>query len=278
MSARRPPGVPVAGRVPLERALSKLGLASRTQARAWILAGKMRVNGVVRKDPSYPVTPETARIEIEGEPALSAARGRTGRVVVLLHKPAGLVTTRVDEKGRPTVFSLVGGSSAIHLHSVGRLDLATSGLLLLTNDTRLSAWLTDPLNGVPRVYLVTARGRISDGLCRRLETGVEDEGQVLRADRVELRKASGRESHLTVTLREGKNREVRRMFGSLGHEVTRLKRVAFGGLELGSLAPGQSRELSAAELARAFPDWPGGATDRDEHDGGDGDKGPGKRG
>ena len=240
------------GRVPLERALSKLGLASRTQAREWILAGRVRVNGDVRTQPLYPVNPEKARIEIDGVRAAAVSH-----VTLLLHKPRGVVTTSSDEKGRPTVFSLVE-TDVPSLHAVGRLDLATTGLLILTNDTRLSAWLTDPANAVKRVYLVTVRGEMTDALVKKLEAGIkdEDEGEALRADRVTLRKASGRESHLTVELSEGKNREIRRMFLSLGHEVTKLKRVAFGGLELGELVPGAWRELANEELLAAFPGLP----------------------
>lgn len=143
------------GHVPLERAISKLGIASRSRARAFILAGKVQVNGVIQKDPEFPVVPETAKIQID-EHSVSKAVSRT----FLLHKPRGVVTTNSDEKNRPTVFSLIH-EGELHLVAVGRLDLASSGLLLLTNDTRMSAWLTDPLNGVRRTYLVTVRGRVS---------------------------------------------------------------------------------------------------------------------
>jgi len=237
----------------LERALSKLGLASRTVARAWIEAGRVRVNGDIRRHPLYPVNPERARIEIDGERAISEASR-----VFLLHKPRGVVTTRSDEKGRPTVFSLLKSEPGLNLHAVGRLDLATSGLLILTNDTRLSSWLTDPSNQVSRVYLVSVRGEVTPETLSRMEKGLEvgDERERLVADRASLRKASGRESHLTLELKEGKNREIRRMCEALGHEVTRLKRVSFGGLELGELAPGACRELTEGEIEAAFPGAP----------------------
>lgn len=238
------------GHVALERALSKLGLASRTRARELILAGKVSVNGTVRRDPLHGVFPEKARIEIEGE-RVERAEPRT----FLLHKPRGTVTTHSDEKGRPTVFSLLAGER-LHLVAVGRLDFATTGVLLLTNDTRLSAWLTDPANGVRRTYLVTVRGLIDDLKLERLRAGITDEGEDLRAEAVVLRKASGRESHLTVTLTEGKNREIRRMFASIGNEVTRLKRISYGGIELGELPPGAYREVDGEELIRAFPGLP----------------------
>ena len=189
----------------------------------------------VSRDPFFAVTPETARFELDGE-----ILGGIRRAVFIFHKPKGVVTTRSDEKGRATVFSLVdpllksrGLSSSVvgHLHAVGRLDLATTGLLLLTNDSRLSAELTDPANAIPRVYVVTVKGEVSESECARMREGIEDEGEFLRADEITLRKSSGKESHLMVCLREGKNREIRRLFLATGHEVIRLKRVAFGALE-----------------------------------------------
>ena len=235
------------GYVPLERALSKLGIASRTVSRRWILDGKVKVNGVLRQDPLFPVAPERAKIEIEDKPVAKAAH-RT----FLLHKPRGVVTTRSDEKGRPTVFSLIP-EPGLHLIAAGRLDWATSGLLLLTNDTRLADWLTDPRSAVCRTYLVTVRGKVTEERLERLRRGLLDAGEKLQPEEIILRKASGKESHLTVRLAEGKNREIRRMFAALSHEVTRLKRVAYGPLELGELGAGHFRELSRVELEGAFP-------------------------
>ena len=231
------------GHVLLERAISKLGIASRSQAREWILAGKVRVHGLVQTNPGYPVIPEKAKIEIDERP-VSKAAPRT----VMLYKPRGVVTTRSDEKNRPTVFSLIHEQD-LHWIAVGRLDMATSGLLLLTNDTRLAAWLTDPLNAIRRTYLVTVRGRVSEAALDKLRAGLDDRGEALQADEIVLRKTSSKESHLTVYLREGKNREIRRMFAAIGHEVIRLKRVAYGKLTLDKLQPGEYRELSSEELA-----------------------------
>ena len=138
------------------------------------------------------------------------------------------------------------------LVAVGRLDLATSGLLVLTSDTRLADWMTDPVNAVPRVYVVTVRGRVDERDIERLTTGVQSGRDRLRAEAVTLRKTSNRESHLDVELREGRNREVRRLFEAIGHEVTRLKRIRLGGLELGSLEPGEWRELTREEVQAAF--------------------------
>jgi len=236
------------GQVSLERALSKLGLASRTEARALIREGRVVVDGRPAADPLQPVVPEKARIEIDGHPAVRS-RPRT----ILLHKPRGVVTTRSDPEGRPTVYTCLEGLEAEHLIPVGRLDAATTGLLLLTNDTRLAAWITDPVNAVPRVYLVTVRGELSDATAHRLEEGIEDAGEHLSASQVTVRKRSRRETHLILALTEGKNREIRRLLAAVGHEVTRLKRVSFGGLELGDLSPGRWREVTEDELRTAFP-------------------------
>lgn len=239
-----------ANQVQLERAFSKLGFASRTEARAWILAGRVRVNGIIRKSPSFGLSLEGAVIELDGK-RITRAQTRS----FLLHKPRGVVTTRVDDKGRATVFTLVPELD-LHLIAVGRLDWATSGLLILTNDTELSGWLSEPVNGVRRTYLISVRGEVTDKELDRLRAGILDEGDKLQADEIILRKSSRKESHLTVHLSEGKNREIRRMFLALNHEVTKLKRVAYGGLELGELPLGKYIELSHEDLTRAFPGAP----------------------
>ena len=156
-------------------------------------------------------------------------------MTIALHKPRGVVTTRRDPQQRPTVYDAIRDLDA-HVVPVGRLDFATSGLILMTNDTRLADWLTDPVNAVPRVYLVTARGRVTEEEAATLERGLFDpghsqgRGEELRAESVIIRKASNRESHLVMTLVEGKNREIRRLLSAVGHEVTRLRRVQIGGV------------------------------------------------
>lgn len=234
------------GKVSLERALSKLGAASRTAARALIAAGRVRIDGRVVTNPAMRVVPETARVTIDDAPIRRAAWR-----AVAFHKPRGTITTRRDPEGRRTVFDLLGDAGA-GLIAVGRLDVASSGLLLLTNDTQLANRLTDPRRGVVRRYLVTVRGRVSDDTARTLEHGLDVPGargpERLGAARVLIRKASGRETHLTVDLTEGKNRELRRLFDAAGHEVTRLHRVAFGPVELGNLAPGAWRELARDDV------------------------------
>lgn len=236
------------GQVSLERAISKLGIASRTQARAAILGGLVRVDGVVRKEPGFAVVPERVRIELSNEP-MEAAVKRT----FALYKPRGVVTTRLDPQGRKTVFDLVT-TIGMHLVAVGRLDWATSGLLLLTNDTRLADRLTDPTSRVRRVYLVTVRGSLSPERASQVLGGLDVDGsngrETLRAEALEVRKQSGKETHLVITLTEGKNREIRRIFDELGHPVTKLKRVAYGPVELESLGlrPGEFRELTPEEV------------------------------
>jgi len=163
--------------------------------------------------------------------------------------------TRRDPSGRRTVHELLGELPA-RVQAVGRLDQATSGLLLFTNDTRLADWLCDPRNAVPRRYAVTVRGMVSDESLARLERGLVDRGEELRARSARLRKRSRRESHLLLELVEGKNREVRRLCAACGHEVTRLARVAFGALELGRLQAGEHRVVDDEELAAAFPGAP----------------------
>jgi 23S rRNA pseudouridine2605 synthase len=237
------------GKVPLARALSKLGLASRAEATRLIEAGRVAASGRVVTDPGYLVIPERTAIAIDGGETVT----RAARVVILLHKPRGVVTTRSDPEGRPTVYDLIRDAGT-HLVPVGRLDMASTGLLLFTNDTRLAHWLTDPETAMPRVYLVTVRGRVEDDTAAAIERGLVVDDDHLQARRVTIRKRSNRESHLVVELIEGKNREIRRLMKASGHEVTRLARVSFGGLELGTLAPGRWRVVEAAEIARLWPD------------------------
>jgi 23S rRNA pseudouridine2605 synthase len=203
-----------------------------------IASGLVRVNGRVVIDPSRLVHAESQSIALAGV----TPQPREWRMVAF-NKPRGVLTTRRDPQGRRTVFDVLG-EAGDGLVAVGRLDMASTGLLLLTNDTALANRLTDPAEGVIRRYVVTVRGAVDEAQARQMTTGIEG----LRAASVEIRKRSARESHLIVELSEGKNREIRRMFDALGHEVTRLLRVAFGPIELGTLQPGQWREVARAEL------------------------------
>jgi 23S rRNA pseudouridine2605 synthase len=230
------------GRVSLARALSKLGRLSRSEATALVLAGRVSVNGRTVRDPARPVVPERDRLTVDGQ-RVQRARWR----LILLNKTRGTVTTRRDPEGRPTVFDLVGETGR-GLIAVGRLDRATSGLLLLTTDTRLANWLTDPATAIVRRYVATVRGELTDMDAARMMAGIDE----VRAHDVHVRKRSARETHLVIELVEGKNREIRRLCSAVGHEVTALRRVAFGSLEIGDLAPGAWREVSRAEVRRAF--------------------------
>jgi 23S rRNA pseudouridine2605 synthase len=230
----------IRGHVALERALSKLGLASRSAARRLVAESRVRVNGRVETNPLASVHPERDRIDVGGHEAPSRA-WRT----IAFHKPRGTMTTRRDPQGRTTVFEVLGPAGD-GLIAVGRLDFATAGLLLLTTDNQLAERLTNPRNAVVRRYVVTARGEVSAGDCAALERGIETSG--LRASSATVRKRSKRETHLIVELTEGKNREIRRLFDAIGKPVTRLLRVAYGPIELGRLQSGEWREVGRDEL------------------------------
>jgi 23S rRNA pseudouridine2605 synthase len=238
------------GTVSLERALSKRGLASRSEARDLILQGRVSVDGRTLTNPSTRIVPERVTIAIDGEVRTT----EPAAITIVLHKPRGYVTTRSDPDGRQTIYDLLADLPE-RVIPVGRLDLATSGLLILTNDTQFGNWLTDPASEIPRVYLVTVRGEVTDDVAARLVKGITVGGERLVAAEASVRKRSRRESHLIITLTEGKNREIRRLLDAVDHPVTALRRVQFGGLELGTLASGKWRRVDAEELRAAFPGY-----------------------
>lgn len=225
--------------VPLERALSKLNAASRTSGQRLIRDGAVTVNGRTVRQPLQLVDLDHDEIRVAGRRA-AAIPFRA----IALHKPRGTITSRRDPQGRRTVFDLLGEAGA-GLVAVGRLDYASSGLLLLTTDTALADDLTSPAHAVPRQYVVTARGLVTDEEAARLEAGIG----ALRASAVRILKRSRRETHLSIELAEGKNREIRRLLEAVEHEVTRLLRVSFGPIELGALQPGQWRDLPREAFA-----------------------------
>ena len=243
-------GASGAKRVALVRALSKLGHSSRSQAYELIRTGKVEVNGRVVIDPAFQVVPGLTRIQISGVEV-----DRAPWLCIALNKPRSVVTSRTDPEGRQTVYDLISDLDA-RVVPVGRLDLASTGLLLMTNDTDLSNWLTDPGTGIVRRYVVTVRGELSDTSAASLIKGVVDRGDTLTATSIEILKRSKRETHIIAELTEGKNREIRRMLKAAGHEVTRLKRIAFGAIELGDLASGKWREIPVGEIRAAFPRAP----------------------
>jgi 23S rRNA pseudouridine2605 synthase len=234
--------LPNTSRAGLARALSKLGYCSRAQAAQLTRGGKVKVNGVVRRDPETPVRIGKDRIEIEGQPVAAAKR-----IYLVLNKPRGLVTTASDEKGRDTVYSLLGADLP-WVAPVGRLDKASEGLLLLTNDSEWAARVTAPETHLDKTYHVQI-GRISDAaLLEALKKGVRTkEGDTLRVKDASLLRQGERNSWMEIILDEGKNRHIRRMLETLDIEVLRLIRVAIGPLALGELAKATVRQLTAEE-------------------------------
>ena len=220
------------GRVPLYRALSKLGKASREEAKSMILSGKIKVHGAIETNPNRMINPDRAHIEIAGLKAV-----KEEPQLLLFHKPVGYLTTKRDPEGRPTIYDLLP-KEFFSFHPVGRLDQHTSGLLLLTNSTKISHYFTDPKNKIPRTYIVQVRGLVTDEEMIQMKNGITDQEERLQFHQVELLKLSQKESKLRVVLLEGKYREIRRMCVYFKHEVTKLKRIQFGTIELGQLESG----------------------------------------
>jgi 23S rRNA pseudouridine2605 synthase len=227
--------------VGLARALSKLGYCSRSQAAKLIRAGRVRLNGAARHDPETPVRLERDRIEVDRD----AVTGES-RIYLMLNKPRGVVTTASDEKGRQTVYSLLGGK-AQWVGPVGRLDKASEGLLLFTNDSEWGALISDPVSHLDKTYHVQAGVKVRESLINELVNGTRVGGELLRAKHARVLRSGEKNTWLEIALDEGKNRQIRRMFEYLGIEVLRLIRVAIGPLALGQLAKGRSRPLAPTE-------------------------------
>jgi 23S rRNA pseudouridine2605 synthase len=235
------------GPVSLARALSKFGVCSRKEAERWIEAGRVRVDGQVVRVPARRIDPRAARVTVDGR----RVGDDTERIVVVLNKPAGFITTRDDPRGRPTVYDLLGDVGR-WVFPVGRLDQDTTGLIILTNDHRLGQRLTDPDHHVPKTYHALIQGVPSPEALDALRTGVDlPDGTRTRPARVTvLGAARGDRAWLEIVLTEGKNRQVRRMCAQVGHEVQSLARVRLGSLGLEDVAPGEWRRLTPAEVAR----------------------------
>jgi 23S rRNA pseudouridine2605 synthase len=225
----------------LARALSKLGHCSRSQAFTLIRSGKVTVNGKVRRDPESPVSESKDRIVIDGKPILAAEK-----IYLILNKPRGLVTTAADEKGRDTVYSLLPPDLP-WIAPVGRLDKASEGLLLLTNDSEWAARTMDPESHVDKTYHVQIGAVADEALTETIRRGVRSRGEVLRVKSASMLRAGEKNSWLEIVLDEGRNRQIRRIFDELGIEVLRLLRVAIGPLQLGELPKGRWRNLTAEE-------------------------------
>ena len=234
-----PDGTLVAGntRYGLARILSKRGICSRSEAVTHIRAGRVKVAGIRVTDPESPTTLD-AKIEFD-----DAEAGAAAPIYLMLNKPRGLVVTAKDEKGRATIFDCFDVLPARHIAPVGRLDQASEGLLLLTNDTVWAAALMAPESNVEKVYHVQVDGLLSDVQLTTLRAGMVDAGERLTAVSVVLLRAGQKNCWLEIKLDEGKNRQIRRMLAALGFEVLRLIRVRIGRLELGLLAKGAWREL-----------------------------------
>ena len=234
---------PTAG---LARALSKLGFCSRSQAWTLIKAGRVLVNGVAVRDAEKPVDLRRDQIRVDGQKVGAAAK-----VYLLLNKPRGLVTTVSDERGRETVFQCFADAPDLpRVFPVGRLDLASEGLLLFTNDTEWAARIADPESHLDKVYHVQVNCLADSALARRLEAGLADRGEFLAAKQASVLRLGGKNSWLELVLDEGKNRHIRRLLAALGVEVLRLLRVRVGSLELGDLPKGAFRHLTREEVER----------------------------
>jgi len=229
-------------RVGLARALSKLGFCSRSQAEALIRAGKVQLNGTVKHDPESPVLLGRDRIEVQGQSVRPAEK-----VYLMLNKPRGIVTTASDEKGRATVYSNLS-TNLPWVAPVGRLDKASEGLLLLTNDPEWAAAVAAPESHLAKIYHVQVVGLRDAALTDSLIKGFRvADASFLKVKAASVLRQGDRNTWLEITLEEGKNRHIRRMLEHLGIEVLRLVRVAIGPLALGDLAKGASRPLTAEE-------------------------------
>jgi 23S rRNA pseudouridine2605 synthase len=223
--------------------ISKAGLGSRTQARSWIHAGRVKVNGRVMENPDHWIDFDNDRVLFDDKPLQVQTR-----IYILLHKPTGYITTFKDPEKRPTVYDLITEIETF-LSPVGRLDLDTSGLLIMTNDTQFAERLTNPDHKIPKTYRVTSAGVLPDAALDQLRRGVTlNDGPTRPA---QVRRLEG--ATIEVKITEGRNRQVRRMIEAVGSKVVELERTQIGPLSIGMLQPGTWRELSRAELTTLSP-------------------------
>ncbi len=226
----------------LERVLSKAGLGSRTEARRWIGAGRVSVNGKIIRTPDRWVDLERDRVALDGRLVRASEK-----VYLLLYKPKGYLTTYRDPEGRPTVYDLLPDVGE-WVFPVGRLDLDTSGLLLMTNDAQFAERITNPAYKVQKTYLVKAATRLEEEQLDKLRGGVTlSDGPAKPATVTRLRE-SGAKTFFEITITEGRNRQVRRMVEAVGSKVLKLVRTAIGPIEIGGLEIGKWRKLTPAEV------------------------------
>lgn len=224
------------------RVLSKQGLASRTQAAAWVHEGRVSVNGKVVRDPEFPVVQDRDTIAV-ADMTLKAAEV----VYLMLNKPRGLVTTTSDEKGRDTVYRCFDNTGLPWLAPVGRLDKASEGLLLFTNDTAWAAQITSPESTLNKIYHVQINRLPNAADLKKMQQGVAIEGELHAMKHVSVLREGEKNAWLEIILDEGKNRQIRKILAELNFEVLRLIRVQIGELKLGGLAKGQWRMLKKSE-------------------------------
>ena len=229
------------GKSGVARALSKMGYCSRSRAIALVRAGRVTLNGRLVRDPETPVRMGQDHIGVDG----SGVEERP-KVYLMMNKPRAVVTTASDEKGRATVYDLVDPAKE-WISPVGRLDKASEGLLLLTNDSKWAAKITDPASHLDKRYHVQVDRVAGDDLLARLRRGVSVGGDLLRVKEARALRVGSKNSWLEITLDEGKNRQIRRVLGALGAQVLRLVRVSIGLLELGDLKKGAVRPLTQRE-------------------------------
>lgn len=235
---------PVAGERIAKR-LARAGVCSRREAEALILAGKVKVDGKKILTPALNVLPQQ-QVTVNGKPIAEPEKTR----LWLYHKPSGLVTTHKDPEGRSTVFSKLP-KSLPRVISVGRLDLTSEGLLLLTNDGALARFLEHPSTGWTRRYRVRAHGKVTPAVLAAMKKGVTVEGVAYGSVSAELERSQGENSWLAVSIKEGKNREIRRIFEHFDCQISRLIRVAYGPFQLGTLPRGDVKEVIGKVLREA---------------------------
>ncbi len=221
----------------IAKRIARAGLCSRRDAEKWIEAGRVRVNGKLLNSPAFTVS-ESDKVEVDGTLLPSKEKTR----LFMYHKPSGLVTTHKDEQGRDTIFDKLPAHLP-RVVSVGRLDLNTEGLLLLTNDGELSRYLELPATGWSRKYRVRVHGRINEERLKNLKNGITIEGVRYKSIIAEVDSTQGTNSWLSITLKEGKNREIRRVMEALGLQVNRLMRLSYGPFMLGKLQRGAVEEV-----------------------------------
>jgi len=228
----------------LERVISKAGVGSRTDARSWIGGGRVRVNGKTVQNPDHWVDLDRDRVTFDGKPLKVAEK-----LYLLLYKPAGYITTRRDPEGRKTVYDLIG-EAGTWVSPVGRLDLETSGLLVMTNDNDFAERLTNPEHKVAKTYEVKAATLLTDEQIEQLRRGVELSDGMTRPALVKRLRDGGGHTFLELTISEGRNRQVRRMLEAVDSKVSKLERTAIGSVRIGELKLGKWRVLNPAEVRR----------------------------